>query len=135
MTFKYLTFDEVIELHKNLIDEFGGTHGIRDINLLEAAIMRPQTGYYETLYEQAAALMESLANNHPFIDGNKRVAFFVTDAFLRNNGYFIKCDGEEAYAYFMELFEANTFCFLKLLDWLNTKVQPIDNLISQLFEF
>jgi death-on-curing protein len=64
---------------------------------LEAALLRPQLGYYEGLIEEAAALMESLANNHPFIDGNKRVAFFVTDTFLRMNGQYIDCDNSKAY--------------------------------------
>jgi len=128
MTFKYLTLEQVIAIHRELINEFGGAHGIRDINLLEAAIMRPQTGYYETLHEQAAALMESLANNHVFIDGNKRVAFFATDTFLRINGYWINCDNEETYSYFMKLFETGTFHFRELLDWLHIKTQPIETL-------
>ncbi len=64
---------------------------------MESVLLRPQLGYYDGLIEDAAAMMESIAVNHPFVDGNKRVAFFVTDAFLRMNGSFIDCDGEEAY--------------------------------------
>ena len=79
-------------MHVFLIDEFGGSAGIRDEGALAAAVMRPQLGYYGSLTEEAAALMESLAVNHPFVDGNKRVAFFVTDVFLRENGHFIDCD-------------------------------------------
>ncbi|HED36770.1 MAG TPA: type II toxin-antitoxin system death-on-curing family toxin, partial [Ignavibacteria bacterium] len=75
---KYLTNDEVIIIHKNLIDEFGGLHGIRDNNSLESAVMRSQSGYYEDIYEEASALMESLASNHSFVDGNKRISFFAT---------------------------------------------------------
>lgn len=93
--------------------------------MLEAALMRPPSGYYTTLKEQTAALMESLANNHPFLDGNKQVAFFVTDTFLRLNGCWINCDNEETYIYFMQLFERNRFRFEELLAWLNTKVQPL----------
>jgi death-on-curing protein len=132
MIFKYLTVEQVIVIHRELINEFGGSHGIRDSNGLESAIMRPQSGYYETLHEQAAVLMESLANNHVFIDGNKRIAFFATDIFLRLNGYWINCDNEETYNHFMKLFETHTFRFPELLEWLNTKVRPIetDNLIS-----
>lgn len=94
--------------------------------------MRPQTGYYETLLEQAAALMESLANNHAFLDGNKPIAFFATELFLTINGYQIYCDNEETYKHFMKLFETSTFHFHELFEWLNTKVRPIetDNLIS-----
>ena len=82
----YPTVAEAKEFHKRLIDEFGGTHGVLDEGRLEAAIFRPQTGYYGTLAEEAAALMESLANNHAFLDGNKRTSFAVMDTFLRLNG-------------------------------------------------
>ena len=73
-------------MHRALIRLFGGATGLRDAGALASALMRPQIGYYESLVDEAAALMESLAMNHPFIDGNKRVAFFVTDDFLRLNG-------------------------------------------------
>jgi death-on-curing protein len=69
--------------------------------------------------------MESLANNHPFVDGNKRVAFFVTDTFLRMNGYYIDCDNEEAYAFLIGLFETNQFRFSELEPWLEAKIKSI----------
>jgi death on curing protein len=72
-----------------LIEEFGGLHGIRDAELLESAVLRPQNGYYRNLIEEASALMESIANNHAFIGGNKRVSFVMTDAMLRADGYFL----------------------------------------------
>jgi death-on-curing protein len=125
MKIYFPTVAEVLSIQQQLIDIFGGLHGLRDIQLLEAALMRPQLGYYTTLNEQAAAWMESLANNHPFLDGNKRVAFFVTDTFLRLNGYWINCDNEATYVYFMQLFESNQFRFNELLAWLNTKTQPL----------
>lgn len=125
MTHDFPTVQEVIAMHEALIAAFGGTTGIRDEGALAAALMRPQLGYYDTLFEEAAALMESLANNHPFLDGNKRVAFFVTDAFLRMNGRFIDCDNEEAYAFFMRLFETGAFRFTALHRWLEEKVQPL----------
>ena len=87
--------------------------------------MRPQIGYYDGIIEEAAALLESLAMNHPFVDGNKRVAFFVTDAFLRMNGHFIDCDNREAYDYFMQLFDTNAFRFPQLSNWLANKVKPL----------
>ena len=71
----YLTVVEVLAIHDDLITRYGGSHGVRDMGLLEAALFRPQTGYYADLIEEAAALWESLGQNHPFIDGNKRVAF------------------------------------------------------------
>jgi death-on-curing protein len=119
------TLEEVIVIHQRLIEEFGGLNGLRDNNSLEAALMRPQLGYYRDLIEEAAALMESLALNHPFIDGNKRVAFFVTDTFLRMNGAYINCDNEETYAYFMKLFENDHFRFAELLQWLRKNVQSL----------
>ena len=125
MTHDFPTIEEVIEFHDALISEFGGATGIRDEGALASAIMRPQMGYYDTLIEEAAALMESLAMNHPFVDGNKRTAFAVTDAFLRMNGYFIDCDSEEAYAFFMQLFETNSFRFAELAAWLEEHFRPL----------
>ena len=116
---KYLTLVDVIHIHREIIREFGGPEGIRDRNGLISAVMRPQTGYYNNLLEEAAALMESLANNHPFIDGNKRIAFFATDIFLRMNGKMIEADGNQAHAHFMDLFNQGNFTFQYLLDWLN----------------
>jgi death-on-curing protein len=77
------------------------------------------------LIEEAAAIMESLSNNHPFIDGNKRVAFFVTDDFLRLNGYFIDCDNDTAYSFFIGLYESNSFRFDNLVPWLEEHTSPL----------
>ena len=117
--------EEVVVIHNDLIEQFGGAAGLRDIGALESALLRPQMGYYEGLIEEAAALMESLANNHPFVDGNKRVALAVTDTFLRLNGQFIDCDSLEAYEQFMEMFETNTFRFAELKEWLEEKVRTL----------
>ena len=83
----YPTLREVLYVHRSLIERFGGSHGIRDMGALESALARPQTGYYRDLIEEGAALWESLSQNHPFIDGNKRVAVTVTAAFLSVNGF------------------------------------------------
>ena len=125
MTHDFPTIEEVIEFHDALISEFGGAMGIRDEGALASAIMRPQMGYYDTLIEEAAALLESLTMNHPFVDGNKRTAFATTEAFLRMNGYFIDCDSEEAYAFFMQLFETNSFRFAELAVWLEEHSRPL----------
>jgi death on curing protein len=82
----YLTVTEVLAMHADLIERYGGAQGVRDQGLLEAALYRPQTGYYADLIEEAAALWESLSQNHPFIDGNKRTAFVALELFLRLNG-------------------------------------------------
>ena len=125
MNSNFLTIEEVIAIHDDQIEQFGGSYGLRDMGALESALFRPQMGYYDGLYEEAAALMESLAMNHPFIDGNKRVAFFATAAFLRLNGWFIDCDSREAYAYFMQLFDTNSFRFAELNVWLEEHVTPL----------
>ena len=122
---KYLTVNEVIVIHEYLIDEFGGSSGIRDLAGLESALARPQTGHYKNIEEESAALMESLAINHPFIDGNKRISFFVTDIFLRLNGHFIDCDSQSAHNYFIELFKSSNFRFKNLLPWLRKHIKQL----------
>jgi death-on-curing protein len=82
----YPTLEESLYLHDVLIQRFGGKAGVLDKGLLESALARPRSGYYRSTTEQAAALMQSLAMNHPFVDGNKRVAFALTAVFLRING-------------------------------------------------
>jgi len=113
-------------MHEILLAEFGGATGVRDMGALESALMRPQLGYYDTLVDEAAALLESLAMNHPFVDGNKRVAFFGTDTFLRMNGCAIDCDNEEAYRFFMGLFDSGRFRFAELRAWLVDHVRDLD---------
>ena len=126
MSFDYPQIGEAIAIHDALIHEFGGALGLRDEGALASAIMRPQLGYYDSLIEEGAALMESLANNHPFVDGNKRVAFAVTDIFLRLNGHFIDCDSVEAYEFFMRMFETNSFRFAQLCPWLEERIKPVN---------
>ncbi len=119
------TLEEVIAIHDDLIEQLGGSMGLRDMGALESALLRPQMGYYDGLIEEAAALLESLAMNHPFVDGNKRVAFGAVDAFLGLNGHFIDCDSDESYAFFMRLFETNSFRFAELKTWLQEHVKPL----------
>ncbi len=123
MSRNFPTPEEVVAIHDAAVHEFGGTWGIRDADALAA--MHPQTGYYDTLIEEAAALMESLTTNHPFLDGNTRTAFYTTDVFLRKNGSFIECDNDEAHRFFMKLFETNTFRFEELHTWLQVHVKPL----------
>ena len=83
----YLTVVEVLAIHADQIDRYGGSHGVRDPGLLEAALYRPQTGYYTDLIEEAAALWESLSENHAFIDGNKRTTLIVVVMFITRSNY------------------------------------------------
>src|SRR5215510_7984589 len=102
------------------IDEYGGVHGVRDKGLLESAVFRPQVGYYANAAEEAAALMESLANNHPFFDGNKRVAFAATHTFLLLNWYDLAIDPNAAFTFMMDSIASSEFRFSGILGWINT---------------
>ena len=119
----YLTVAEVLAIHADQIDRYGGSHGVRDQGLLEAALFRPQTGYYADLIEEAAALWESLAQNHAFIDGNKRVAFAAMYTFLAINGARLTGDAHKTHDFIDALYEANQFSFDKLVPWLRSHVR------------
>ena len=105
----YLTIADALDLHRRLVERHGGTHGVRDMGALEAALFRPQSGYYEDIVWEACALLESLAINHPFLDGNKRIAFAAMYAFLRINGWVIDGDAMRIYRKMIALFDAGTF--------------------------
>src|ERR1700758_1669390 len=114
----YLTLADVLAIHADQIERYGGSSGVRDFGLLEAALYRPQTGYYADLIEEAAALWESLSQNHPFVDGNKRVAFASMYTFLAINGLQLRADAGAAIVFLTTLYEANGFSFEKLVPWL-----------------
>lgn len=105
-------------MHTVLIQRYGGLPGVRDPGTLEAALYRPQTGYYKDTIEQASALMESLAMNHPFVDGNKRIAFASMDVFLRMNGYKINRRPAQLYADIMDMLEAGELNLVRVDSWL-----------------
>ena len=119
----YLTVAEVLAMHADQIERYGGSPGVRDQGLLEAALYRPQTGYYADLFEEAAALWESLSQNHCFVDGNKRTAFAATYTFLAINGLHLTADAEETYVFMANLYKTNQFKFDKLVPWLRAHVE------------
>jgi len=121
----YPTVAEAIEMHRHLIEEFGGRHGLRDRAALEAAIFRPQIGYYNSLTEEAAALMESLVNNHGFVDGNKRIGFALADTFLRANGFYLEVEGLETHKFIMGAMSKGEFRFGVIHDWISAHVKPL----------
>jgi death on curing protein len=121
----YLTIAEVLAIHKQQIDQYGGIDGIRDGGLLESAVFRPQTGYYNSVAEEAAALMESLANNHPFLDGNKRVAFAVAHTFLLVNGFDLAVDSISAFEFMMRSISSGEFRFAQILNWINRHIVEV----------
>ncbi|MDR2213477.1 MAG: type II toxin-antitoxin system death-on-curing family toxin [Pseudomonadales bacterium] len=118
----YLTVIEVLAIHDDQIERYGGATGVRDRGLLEAALFRPQTGYYADLIEEAAALWESLSQNHPFIDGNKRTAFAVTYTFLAINGARLTASAASTEVFILGLYAAGTFDFEHLNQWLRLNV-------------
>ena len=115
---QYVTTADALFFHKELIERYGGATGIRDAGALESALHRPQTGYYDTIVHEAAALLESLVQNHPSVDGNKRVAFAVVDVFLRINGHALKADSKAIYDSLLEFLNNGTFDTEHLVPWL-----------------
>lgn len=121
----YLTVAEVLQIHHHLIEEYGGVHGIRDKGSLESAVFRPQIGYYNSLAEEAAALMESLASNHPFLDGNKRIAFAAAHTFLLVNGYDLEIEPLAASDFVIQSLEKSEFRFGPILAWINAHLRAL----------
>jgi death-on-curing protein len=119
----YLTLAEVLAIHADQIERYGGSPGVRDHGLLESAFYRPQTGYYADVIEETAALWESLSQGYPFIDGNKRTAFPATYTFLAINGSRLVAEAERTYRFVHGLHEANELTFEKLVRWLRANVK------------
>ena len=121
----YLTIQELLVLHDQLTKRFGGSRGIRDPGLLESALSRPQSGYYDTLSLQAAALLQSLMQNHGFVDGNKRIAFAATAVFLRMNGYQLKVGPERGESFLIDEVIAKRIPVEAIAAWLEDDMQVI----------
>ncbi len=121
----YLTVAEIYRMQYRLIELFGGLQGVRDKGAVEAAVFRPQIGYYNSIEEEAAALMESLANNHGFADGNKRIAFTAADVLLRRNGFYIDVDGLKGYEFIYGSMDRHEFRFAKIVDWIRQHINPL----------
>ena len=104
----YLTLEDALYLHDEQLRLYGGAAGVRDLGLILSALLRPQTGYYGDLIEEAAALWESLAMIHGFVDGNKRVAFACLDVFLGMNGFRLIAESGEVISFIYQHLEAHT---------------------------
>lgn len=105
MSRNYLTTADVLYLHAVLLKKYGGLGGVRDMGSLEAAVSRPQSGYYTDIVQEACALLESILINHPFMDGNKRTAFAACDVFLRINGAYINATTASLYDLIINMIE------------------------------
>jgi death on curing protein len=121
----FLTVGEVYRMQHRLIEMFGGRHGVRDKGAIEAAVFRPQIGYYSSLDEEAAALMESLGNNHGFIDGNRRIAFTAADVFLRRNSLYLEVEGTDGHAFIDGSIARHEFRFAQILIWVRQHLKPL----------
>ena len=96
----FLTLDEVVEIHRDMIERYGGSSGIRDLALLESVVAMPQSGFGEeyfhvTPFDKAAAYLFHIVQNHPFVDGNKRVGAMTAFVFLRLNGFTLNAGESE----------------------------------------
>jgi death-on-curing protein len=120
---RHLTLVELLAIHEELLEEFGGAAGVRDPGALEAALFRPQTGYYRDVVHEAAALFESLILNHPFVDGNKRVAFAAADVLLRLNGRVAVFDDAETYAFIIDWLSSRTRTLDSIDEWFRSRVK------------
>ena len=121
----YLTVAEVISIHYQQIEEYGGEYGMLNQGALEAAVFRPQTGYYHDLSEEAAALLESLVNNHPFVDGNKRAGFAAAHVLLLVNGFDLDVSGKAAFEFVMKTMSEGKFRFALLQNWIGRRAVPL----------
>jgi death-on-curing protein len=120
---QFLSVDEAVAIHERLIERSGGSPGMRDKGLLESALYRSQTGYYNDIADMAAALFESLLLNHAFVDGKKRIAFFVTDTFLRLNGWKLVVESTAAYDLIIGMLERGDNSYDNILPWIRQSLK------------
>ena len=124
MAHDYLILDDILAIHEDQIARFGGSQGVRDRGQLEAALFRPQTGYYADLIAEAAALWESLSQNHPFVDGNKRAAFAGMHTFLLINGWRLNTTPAVSWDFLSRLYDSHNVKFDTLEAWLRQYAGP-----------
>ena len=121
----YLTLEEVFALHAALIERHGGTPGVRDAGLVESALASARSGYYESLSEQAAALLQSFAMNHAFTDGNKRVAWASSMVFLRMNGYRVRVSADEAERFLIDQVIVERAEHVVIARWIERRMRAV----------
>lgn len=126
----YLAAQQVLFIHARLIATTGGEHGVRDIGLLESAVARPQATFdgvdlYPDLLHKAAALMESLTQNHPFVDGYKRTAIAAAAMFLQRNGRRLQTSNAELERFTLWVVTARPL-LAEVADWFRIYTVPAD---------
>jgi len=127
----YLSPEQLLFLHARLVDETGGSHGVRDLNLLLSALGRPGASYdnrdlYPNIYTKAAALMDSLIRNHPFLDGKERTGIAAAAMFLRMNGYQMNATNTELEKFALEVAQSK-YHIEDMTVWFQMHTQSMDN--------
>lgn len=123
---RYMKIEEIDRIHKAILEASGGFPGYRDKGLVDSAINRPRTGYYKNLFEEAAAMLESISNNQGFLDGNRRTAFVATDTFLRWNDFYLEAEPQAAYDFIVKASKDKLFKFGLILEWIFEIYEPLD---------
>ena len=118
----YLSIEDILNLHSRTIEIHGGANGVRDLGLIQSSLYRCQSGYYETLCEQAAVLMQSFCLNHCFIDGNKRVALLSSVTFLKLNGYILKTSTREIVELISVRITQDKIGIPEITKWIESKI-------------
>ena len=129
MNTSYLTLEQILLIHEDQIERYGGRSGLRDLSLLESATFRPQTTFdgrdlYIDIFEKAAALVNSLILNHPFVDGNKRTGVVSALVFLELNGWTLRVEEEDLLEAALKV-ATKKWNSEKLIDWIKTNSKPV----------
>ena len=125
---RFLLVEDIIRIHEQVVAHSGGSLGILNQAALESAVAQPQQSFsgidlYEGLVDKAAALAFFLALNHPFIDGNKRVAYTAMEVFLVLNGYEVVTSVDDSESTFLDL-AAGRLTRQQLTEWLRQRISP-----------
>ena len=125
----YLTPEQVLFLHSRLIQETGGVHGVLDLSMLLSALGRMQASFegvdlYPDVFTKAAALMDYLIRNHPFVDGNKRTAITAAGIFLRLNGYILMVENRDMVEFTLDCAQSRV-PFVEIVDWFKGHCVPL----------
>ena len=126
---RYLTPEQVLFIHARLVAETGGEPGVRDLGLLSSAVSRPQAVFdgnelYPDIFHKAAALLESLVNNHPFVDGNKRTGITAAAMFLQINSYSLTASNQELESFVLSIASGRQ-TIDSIMDWLKSHSRAI----------
>jgi death on curing protein len=122
-----ISYQDVLKVHSVLIETFGGSHGVRDEALLESALGRVYQTFdgvdlYTSSLEKAAAILESIVKNHPFVDGNKRTGYVIARLILMSDGKDIYADQEAKYQFVIDV-STNSINFDQIISWLKKYIK------------